>query len=128
MTEETNYPNEIQRFYYDDLKWCGCGNPDEALGFMRDVLEVMNLRSNENGAESHSVAHEESAWMRRTRELYAMLGDGMLGLSYLYVLDAHGLTEHGGSIGGSWLTHKGERVLALLKSRDLDAAMSEDYA
>ena len=128
MSGEVEYPNEVQNFYYKTLKWCGCGNPENALAFMRDVMEVMRKRSEENMAESPFVSHGDSNWMKRTRELDAMLGDGALGLSYLYVLDAHGLTEHGGSIGGSWLTHEGERVLALLKSCDIDDAMSGDFA
>jgi hypothetical protein len=94
---------------------------------MRDVLEIIKSRSDENAAEDSGIAHEDSAYMRRTRELSAVLGDGTLGLSYFYVLDSHGLTEHGSSVGGSWLTHEGVRILALLKSCDLDEAMSQDY-
>ena len=85
----------------------------------------MKARSDEN-IGSFDEPYAESAWAKRTTELEALLGDGMLGLSYLYVLDSHGLTEHGGSIGGSWLTTEGEAVLALLKSRDLDQAMHEN--
>ena len=32
----------------------------------------------------------------------------------MYVLDRNGLTEHGGSIGGCWLTDKGRRLLTVL--------------
>lgn len=122
MTDEVDYPNEVQQFYYGALNWCGCGNPDEALGFMRDVLAIMKARSDENCSGSY----KGSAYEARTLELDAKLGDGMLGLSYLYMIDSYGLTEHGGSIGGSWLTGEGERVLAMLQAHDLDAAMHEN--
>lgn len=126
MSDQTEYPNEVQRFYYETLKWCACGNPDEALGFMRDVLATMKARSDEN-IGPFDEPYAESAWAKRTAELDAALGDGMLGLSYLYMLDSHGLTEHGGSVGGSWLTGEGERVLALLQGADLDEAMHADF-
>ena len=126
MTDECEYPNEVQRFYYETLKWCGCGNPDEALGFMRDLMALMKARSDENTG-GFDEPYAESAWAKRTAEIDAMLGDGMLGLSYLYMLDSHDLTEHGGSVGGSWLTQEGERVLAMLQSVDLDAAMHEGF-
>ena len=32
----------------------------------------------------------------------------------MYVLDSYGFTEHGGGIGGCWLTEDGERLLAVL--------------
>ena len=31
-----------------------------------------------------------------------------------YVLDSYGFTEHGGGIGGCWLTEDGERLLTVL--------------
>jgi hypothetical protein len=122
------YANEVQRFYYEDLKWCGCGNPEEALGFMRDVMQVMHDRSEESHKEPWTSDYERSAWKRGTDKLDAML-PGTLGLTYYYMLDAHDLTEHGGSVGGSWLTDKGEKVLAMLAAAgDLEAAMEdEDY-
>lgn len=32
----------------------------------------------------------------------------------MYILDHKGFTEHGGSIGGCWLTDKGRRLLTVL--------------
>ena len=123
IIEVEPYANQVQRFYFEELKWCGCGNPEEALGFMRDVLGIMKARSDENklGEPYNGSAHE-----RRTKELDALLGDGPLGLSYRYMLDALGLTEHGGSVYGSWLTDKGKDILALLSDRDLDEAMEDE--
>lgn len=119
------YPNEVQAFYYETLKWCGCGNPEDALGLMRNILRLLKARSDANSADDPYTPYPKSGWAKYTAELDAVLGDGPLGLSYLYMLDALELTEHGGSVGGCWLTSEGERVLSLLET-DLDAAMSED--
>jgi hypothetical protein len=125
IVEVEPYANQVQRFYFEELEWCGCGNPDEVLAFMRDVLQVMHDRSEGNRSEGPNVPFEQSAWRSGTDKLNAML-PGMLGLSYLYMLDALDLTEHGSTIGGSWLTEKGKEVLALLSDRDLEAAMSDE--
>lgn len=123
MTEIT-YPNEVQEFYYETLEWCGCGNPDEALAFMRDVLQVIHDRSKDNSLPSERrIPYAQSKWAKHTAKLNAML-PGALGLSYLYMLSALGLTEHGGSVGGSWLTIEGDRVLSILANADLEEAMS----
>lgn len=127
VIELESYANEIQRFYFEDLKWCGCGNPGEALTFMRDVLELLYSRSEESRAERSNMPYEQSAWAKGAKALDEML-PGTLGLSYLYMLDALDLTEHGGFVGGSWLTDKGNAVLAMLTSRDIEEAMDdEDY-
>lgn len=129
------YPNEVQAFYYDTLNWCGCGNPEEALGLMRDVLRLFKERSDANRLPTPAhffvpdvasfLNDRAEGWRLVTQKIDDLLGDGPLGLSYLYMLDALGLTEHGGYVGGCWLTAEGERVLALLDA-DLDAAMSEE--
>lgn len=106
-----NYPNEVQHFYYETLKWCGCGEPHFALQFMRDVLAVMNMDFT-------------NSRFRRVGEL--LPDNSPLSLSYLYMLDALGLTEHGGSIFGCWLTPKGKDALLLLSNCDLKREMSDE--
>lgn len=114
----------LHDFYFDDLKWCGCGNPDEALAFVGCVLGILKRRSEDNDL---SVPYDQSPWKRHTEELRATLGEGPLGLILMYVLDAHDLTEHGGNVMGSWLTPKGMDVLNAINEHgdevfDLDAA------
>lgn len=124
MNEESDYPNNVQEFYYKELGWCGCGSPQEALEFMRDILQIMKNRSDDNQNEPCGTRYEDSAWAKHTKLLDDKL-PGALGLSYFYFLDSVGLTEHGGSIGGSWLTKDGERALEILRSHDLETALDE---
>jgi hypothetical protein len=118
---KVEYPNEVQRFYYEELGWCGCGSPDEVLGFIRDVLQAMNDWTQANRRDDEAAREAAQA---RQDALLPRAG-GMLVLSYLYMLGAHGLTEHGGSVYGSWITDEGERVLAMLSGIDLEKAMDE---
>lgn len=116
INDEIRYPNEVQRFYYEELNWCGCGCPGEVLTFMRDVLQAINNRSENWTDETNAKIFE------------LVPRDTALGTSYLYMLDAHGLLEHGGSIGGSWLTDKGKDILKMLNSYPLEDAMDEHYS
>lgn len=71
--------------------FCGCGCREDAAGALLRLLRIHPLYEHQN-------------------ELTAMLPD--LGVKYLvlYMLDRLALTEHGGSVGGAWLTEKGEAV------------------
>ena len=71
--------------------FCGCGAPDEACARLLDVLRLCPLHSN--------------------REAFERLvpGDGWQML-LLYSMTNYDLIEHGGSVGGSWLTDKGREV------------------
>lgn len=99
----------LSEFYYDELKWCGCGNAEAALDFMRDVLAAIGPCGKRDDWEGSR---------RRMSELIGEESNGALALSYLYMLDAVGLTEHGGSVWGCWLTEKGERILHELQRDD----------
>ena len=132
VIEVEPYANQVQRFYFEELKWCGCGNPADALAFMRDALEALWNKSEAGQAATHgeiingtNPAYEAAS--AREKELLPL--DCPLALSYRYMLCAHDLTEHGGSVYGSWLTDKGNAVLAMLSSAgDLEDAMDdEDY-
>lgn len=84
-----------------DGLYCGCGNPEEALKAIHRLLKLHPLY--ENRAE-----FEE--W----------IPDTGLEMLLLHLLDAHGLNEHGGWIGGAWLTDKGKALLAALDRYSMD--------
>ena len=122
IPEEEKTPDErlVHDFYFNTLKWCGCGNPDTALMYMRDVLAAMHKRSENNHASTNT-------WAADSEELYKLLNLNAcepLALSYLYMLDALGLTEHGGNVMGSWLTNAGEQLLDKLQNTDIERALS----
>lgn len=72
----------------EGLGICGCGNPEEALALVRDLLVLAPFYDNPAAVEARIVDP----------------GARHLVLS---MLDNAGLIEHGSSIGGAWLTAKG---------------------
>ena len=109
----------LHKFYFDELKWCGCGDPEGVMEFVGEVLAILKQRSEDNN--DHHLPYEQTNWKRHTDALTAKLGDGPIGLILMYVLDAHGLTEHGGNVMGSWLTDKGHAVLGAIRSHLTEA-------
>ena len=97
-------------FYYEVLGWCGCGTPEKAKRCVRDYLYAL------------SILPEKRERLKQrfgTEYIY----DNELLLCLAYMLDAHGLTEHGGSIGGAWLTRTGEVCLACFQlDKELEGA------
>lgn len=93
--------SHLYALVYDDLRFCGCGCPDEAYNLVRDLLALAPFYDHQD-------------------ELKARIGvtgddHGALYL-VLYALDKAGLTEHGGSVAGSWLTPKGTHYLGLMRA------------
>jgi hypothetical protein len=92
----------------DSLGFCGCGLPTEAMVFLRDVLQVLNGKQ---GVDFKSFD-------AKLGELG--LPDGGLRYFVFYMIDHLGLTEHGGSVNGAWLTDKGRDVLAHIEKYGSD--------
>lgn len=126
IPEEEKTPGErfVHDFYFNTLKWCGCGNPDMVLMYMRDVLAMLHKRSEDSRADA---SPDGSTWAANSEELYKLLNFKAcepLALSYLYMLDELGLTEHGGNVMGSWLTPAGKDLLTILQNTDIERALS----
>jgi hypothetical protein len=101
---------------WDKWNFCGCGCPEVACEFLRDALRLIKQRSDENsgGLAAENMERYKANWDK----IAAFLGEkdrpGMYWL-FLYWLDAQGLIEHGGNVGGGWLTEHGREVLAILE-------------
>lgn len=113
---------ELKKFEELELGFCGCGDPEGALSFLRDVLSIFELR----------ILEGKSHWEEGTAQLWQKLAlghpeYGLLGLSYLYYLDSVGLLEHGTSIYGSWLSERGEEILQALREVDIETMMERPY-
>jgi hypothetical protein len=119
MEDQSEYPNEVQALYYGKLKWCGCGRPEAVLAFLRDVLQaISDFHTAEWGTPELEAA--------LAREMSLLPSDNPLALGFRYMLDALGLTEHGGSIFGAWLTEEGRYTLSILTAcEDFDVAMEQ---
>lgn len=83
-------------------KWfCGCGDPTAATTRLRDILKLHPLYNHRD-------------------EFEALVPDNGLQYLLLYTLHHFDLTEHGGTVGGAWLTDKGKAVLEALNRESVD--------
>ena len=113
-----NYPKEeellikpLMGYYmYEKLGLCGCGSPEDTYEIIRRYLHIRKDKYDSN------LSYDEvcDRYMSDLRIDYSdELQYGMLQF-LTYVLDSHGFTEHGGSVGGCWLTERGEMLLTVL--------------
>jgi hypothetical protein len=86
----------LYRLIADDFSFCGCGNPDGVYELVRDILDLAPF-------------YEDPG---KVRELIG--GSDATYYAVLYFIDRSGLIEHGGSVGGSWLSEKGKHYLPLM--------------
>lgn len=94
------------------LGFCGCGKPEEALTFMRDVMRHIHC------LQSDDFLSAEEAFEDWVKEGQKIGSEGALYFAY-YVLDDKQLTEHGGSVPG-WLTPAGMELLQDLEELLVD--------
>ena len=112
LNKETEHEDCIGFFYYEKLKWCGCGRPEDALEAVRKLLKC-----------HENFDDREERFKQNFGEGVKSVYDNELLLCLAYTLDAAGLTEHGGGIGGAWLTDEGEMLLWLLENKpDLEVS------
>lgn len=118
----------LDRLFFTDMRFCGCGDPESVYELVRDLLELIGerwervreprdpiARAAEVAGEiaSGKAAWDWREWNQRFRDRIGG-GDGTY-YAVLYWLDGSGLIEHGGSVGGSWLTLKGKHYLSLMR-------------
>ena len=85
---------------YYGLNFCSCGSRDEVFEM---ILKVLNY-CHERFAEHNSGFPYD--WLEKN----IFHGDSIISLFVLYVLESLGITEHGSSVRGSWLTEKGKAL------------------
>ena len=84
-----------------DQWYCGCGRPQDASATLLRILRMCPL-----------FEHRE--------EFEALIPDDGLEYLVLYWFTHFELMEHGGSVGGSWLTTLGEQVRDALAREESD--------
>lgn len=98
-------------FYYEVLKFCGCGSPPEMMMALLDLLECYTI---DEDYDRLSVPYfgftGEKLFKEKFRTEDPRLMEFMV--KYLETLD---LCEHGTSWHGSWLTSKGITYRELLR-------------
>ena len=95
---------------YGATRFCMCGEPHKALELLRDVLAAIYE------ARYDAPGEAEKRWHQRDARMTELLGakDGPVFWWFMYFLDMQDMTEHGGGVGGCWLTDNGKGVLAFL--------------
>lgn len=109
MTETTAQHTEAgwaYRVRYDDLGDCGCGQSDQRLELVRQVLRDCPL-------------YEDERWRAYDSPLAEWL---------LAIMAGADLIEHGSTLGGSWITEKGQRLLSALEDAAVWEALTEPNA
>ena len=83
------------------LDFCGCGEPGRVVKCMREYLNAVAIDDfDDRGDRISDMLHDDA---------YLIMA---------YICDQHGLTDHGTSILGAWITRKGEEWLDLLNKED----------
>ena len=94
----------VKYYYYEQLDWCGCGEPNKAIEIVEKLLDVMSEREFD---DRH----------KKLKEYFDVdyVYDNPLLLCLAYTMDAAKFTDHGSSIGWAWLTEDGENFLWAIK-------------
>ncbi len=97
-----HYENEKQVFHFSVLGMCGCGDPEGAYNFLLNVLKLADRR-----------AKQADGWVDLEAEVAAALRNDpdMAAHVLLHFLTERDVIEHGGSVGGSWLTDLGTQLV-----------------
>lgn len=113
-------------FLYEILGFCGCGCPETSMESVCDYLDIVDLRHTKsddklNRYENSIKARKLMQDKFNVRDVYS---DPLL--QYMaYSLDDAGLTEHGSSIGGAWITDLGRMCKYTIRLR-IASEESED--
>lgn len=104
LNYETDLNKVIKFYWYEKLGWCGCGTPDEAATTVWKMLDALD-------------ANELEERKAKLTEYFGSgsVYDNVLLLCLAYELDRAGFTEHGTSVGWSWLTEDGQYFRWALK-------------
>lgn len=93
---------------FDGLRLCGCGNPEDVVDLALEMLRA--------------CPWYEGAWEVFSERLTSV------GFEFIaHQLSAADLVEHGSSVGGSWITDKGRRFLAVAEGREYDDLTEVGY-
>lgn len=114
--------NPLMDYYmYEELNLCGCGSPEFTYSAIREYLHIReDWYKNRIKYDGVLQRYKKNLHIDDNDSLQSGLLQFMM-----YILDHKGFTEHGGSIGGCWITDKGRRLLTVLDAWN-DASSNED--
>lgn len=118
--------NFINDFYFEKLNFCGCGSPSDTLYVIKNLLNVIKIRTdrwdlpdyNKNRHEYYNLYKKEITDCFNLKDYNTNNNEYSINESviqcFLNVLNNCDVLEHGGGIGGSWLTKYGKQLLEYL--------------
>jgi hypothetical protein len=112
---ETSYDDIVDFFQINILGFCGCGRPYNNIKFVADSLKLVKKYKqfgNSFGETREQTIERLEQYKKEQREFF---GNDQIAEFMLYWLDAKGFTEHGGSVGSSWINEKGYDFLDLFE-------------
>lgn len=113
----------IARQFYDVWKFCGCGNPEHIVAYVKGILKAYKDAQEYTSKVSLTSAPDDK-WSRLRKNIDDAIATGKENdnarLFVLYWLDSQNYTEHGGSVYGAWITDNGRKLLALLEADSKD--------
>uniref|UniRef100_A0AAU2K2E6 Uncharacterized protein n=1 Tax=Streptomyces sp. NBC_00049 TaxID=2903617 RepID=A0AAU2K2E6_9ACTN len=107
MSATEHVLDHVYKLLFEELRLCGCGNPEDAYGLVREVLALAPF-------------HEDP------EAVHTLIGHPGACHFILSALTNVDLIEHAGRIGGSWLTPKGEWFREAMRAVEIDDLERED--
>lgn len=98
--------------HFARLGLCGCGSPEGAFNFCREALTIFDRRGDKGGDK----------WINAEDALSKLIASKSDDAAHVFahLLTHLDLLEHGGSVGGSWLTDKGNDIVDLREAVESD--------
>lgn len=96
--DECHYDTEAEAMYYGQIGLCGCGKPEEVHRFLLECLAAT--------CDDYETILDHKKVVELVKAKPEIVAEFVL-----HFLDDRNLTEHGGSVYGSWLTERGKQVL-----------------
>ena len=98
--DDCYYDTEQEAMYYGQIGLCGCGQPEEVHRLLLDCMSAIN--------DDHPSLISAEKVARIVSERPDVVAEMIL-----HFLDSREVTEHGGSVYGSWLTDRGKQMLEI---------------
>ena len=86
--------------------FCTCGDPDIFMDGLRQYLTLVKMSHDDRLPEEYRDENLQNDYY----------------IPYMYLADAAGLTEHGSSVFGAWLSDKGKDLLKRMSVSYIDFA------
>ena len=100
---------ELEQFLREDLGFCGCSSPTQAIELLRDALRcARDAQEGFNKPDSHARFTDS---YQRLQSVLAFNEVPGLATWFLYLLDSRNLIEHASNVTVCWISPRGRELL-----------------